>query len=133
MKTDFEIYLEEVAARTVRDGGTASKPSTRQFLPARDLWSFPKYPSRTAILPSNINLVKALMDFIAENEKYLNEEDCWLGTWLNPITQEFYLDIAMGIQDLDAAKKFAMQAGETEGRKVVAIFNSRKNQTIFLG
>lgn len=132
MKTDFTIYLENVVARTLKEGGTASHPFHCKFLPVRDLWSFPKYPSKTAILPPTVDLLDALKDFISRNEPFLRETDCWLGTWINPNTGEYYLDIATGMADLSEAQRAAKQAGENEGRKIVAIFNPQLHQTIFL-
>ena len=132
MKTSFEIYLETVIARTLQNGGTASKPSSCKFLPVQDLWSFPKYPSKTAILPPSVNLLDELRNFVAKNEVPLNEDDCWLGTWINPQTGEYYLDIATGIEDLETAKEIAIQAGKAEGRQIVAMFNPKKNETVFL-
>lgn len=132
MKTSFEIYLETVIARTLQNGGTASKPSSCEFLPVQDLWCFPKYPSKTAIHPPSVNLLDELRNFITKNEVPLNEDDCWLGTWINPQTGEYYLDIATGIEDLETAKEIAIQAGKAEGRQIVAMFNPKKNETVFL-
>ncbi len=132
MKTAFNAYLKELAARTLQNGGTASKPATCEFLPDQDVWSFPKYPAKTAILPPTINLLSELRDFIARNEAFLNEADCWLGTWINPQTGNFYFDVATGIADLETAKRKAIQAGKADGREIVAMFNAKRNKTIFL-
>ncbi len=132
MPSHYKTYLAEVAARTLQSGGTASKPATYEFLPVRDLWCFPKYPSKTIILPSTADLLKALQEFIEDNKALLNEPDCWLGTWVHPETGEYYLDVSTGIQNVEEAKRTAIQAGIIEGRQIVAMFNPAKNQTIFL-
>lgn len=132
MKVAFEGYLADIIEKTLSQGGTASKPSQYQFLPVRDIWSFPKYPARTVILPVTVNLIEAVRDFITQNEALLNEEDCWLGTWLHPQTREVYFDVATGIQDLDTARNVANQAGTREGRLVVAMYNPFRNETIYL-
>ena len=129
---NWEEYLHEIAAATLKKGGTAFKLDRCQFLPPMDIWSFPKYPGRTRILPQTIELVDALRDFITANEKLLKESDCWLGTWINPITHEFYLDIATGQQDLEAAKREALEASQRDGRRIVAIYNSQQQKTIYL-
>ena len=129
---NFENFLIQVAERTLENGGTASKPATGTFLPPRDVWSFPKYPSKTAILPPTVDLIIELRNFIIQNEVYLNEDDCWLGTWIHPQTREFYLDIAMGVDGLDDAKETAKRISIEDGRKIVAIFNARQNKTVFL-
>lgn len=132
MNSAFEDYLITIIEKTLSQGGTASKPSQCQFLPVRDLWSFPKYPARTVIVPYTVNLVETLRSFITQNEAFLNEEDCWLGTWLHPQTREVYFDVATGIKDLNAARDVAHQAGIREGRLVVAIYNPLRNETIYL-
>lgn len=129
---DFENFLIQVAERTLENGGTASKPFARTFLPPRDVWSFPKYPSKTAILAPAVDLAAELRNFISRNEIYLNEKDCWLGTWIHPQTREFYLDVAMGIEGLEKAKETAKRISIEDGRKIVAIFNARQNKTVFL-
>jgi len=132
MNQTFEDYLAEVARKTIQEGGSASKPSSCTFLPILDQWCFPKYPARTSILPATIDLVEELRTFISKNEAYLNEEDCWLGTWLNPQTGEYYLDVSTGIENQETAILAATHAGEIEGRNVVALFNPKQNKTIFL-
>jgi len=132
MNQRFEVYLAEVAARTIKEGGTASKPHVCEFLPVQDLWCFPKYPSKTIILPQTANILDALRRYIAQNETALNESDCWLGTWVNPQTGDFYLDVSTGIAGLEKAKRIAIQVGKQEGREIVAMFNPMQNQTIFL-
>jgi hypothetical protein len=132
MKPDFQTYISQVVSATMKEGGTASRPKTCEFLPARDLWSFPKYPARTAILPATVNLRDELKNFITANETFLDEADCWLGTWINPASGEYYLDVATGCEDLSEAKDMCAQAGIREGRAVVALFNSKRNETLFL-
>lgn len=132
MNAAFESYLADIIEKTLSQGGTASKPSQYQFLPVRDLWSFPKYPARTVIVPDTVNLIEAVRNFITQNEAFLNEEDCWLGTWLNPQTEEIYFDVSTGMQDIEVARKTANQAGTREGRLVVAMYNPFRNKTIYL-
>ena len=127
-----ENFLREIADATLANGGAAFKLDTCQFLPPMDVWAFPKYPSRTAILPSNIDLVEALGDFISRNEQFLRESNCWLGTWIHPQTHDYYLDITTSCADLDTAIKMALEASRREGRKIVAIYNSKRKETVYL-
>lgn len=128
----FEEYIARLVSLTLRDGGSASRPDTRLFLPPRDLWSFPKYPSKTVILPPTVDLALELQRFITVNEVSLNEEDCWLGTWINPRSGEYYFDVATGCKKLSEAQEMAREAGVREGRRVVALFNSKRNETVYL-
>ncbi len=121
-----------VAAETLKNGGSASRLNEKDFLPPKDVWSFPKYPARTMILPSTVDLAAELRKFVIQNETLLNETDCWLGTWINPRTKEFYLDIATGIVDLNEAVRAAKRISLEDGRKIVAIFNSKRNETVYL-
>jgi len=127
-----EKYSQNIATATLEYGGVAFDLNAGQFFPNRDLWEFPKYPSKTLILPPDIDLVKTLRDFICTNEQYLREPDCWLGTWIHPETREFYLDIATGCIDGSEAKKIALEVSEREGRKIVAIYNSKRKETVYL-
>jgi hypothetical protein len=127
-----EAYISKIAAATLENGGVAFKLDTCQFLAPMDVWSFPKYPGRTAILPANADLTESLAKFISANERFLREPDCWLGTWIHPQTGDFYLDIATGFADLDQAREKALQASRRDRRKIVAIYNSRRKETIYL-
>jgi hypothetical protein len=128
----FDQYLKKVAGGTRKNGGTASKLKTREFLPAMDVWSFPKYPARTAILPPTVDLTHELHKFIERNKAVLDEEDCWLGTWINPQSGDYYLDVATGIADLAEARRTAMEISVADGRRIVALFNAKRNETVFL-
>lgn len=127
-----EEYILRVAFETMKNGGSASKPGEEKFLAPMDVWSFPKYPSRTAILPSSMDLAFELRKFILQNEALLSQADCWLGTWVNPNSGEYYLDVATGISDLEEARKMAAKISYDDGRQIVAIFNPKRNETIYL-
>jgi hypothetical protein len=105
----------EVAIATLEKGGSVSKLDTYQLLPPTDDWKFPKYPSRTVILPPQIDLADELKNFIFANEPFLREVDCWLGTWINPRTQQFYFDITTSRNDLEEARKLALELSKSEG------------------
>ncbi len=128
----FERYVLEVVITTLECGISTSKLDTYQFLAPIDVWGFPKYPSKTAILPPEVDLVVALKNFISTNRLLLSEADCWLGTWINPGTHHFYLDITTSCDDLDAAKRMALEISDREGRKIVALYNSKRNETVYL-
>lgn len=125
-------YILRVAAETIKNGGSASRLNEKDFLPPRDMWSFPKYPAQTMILPSTVDLALELREFITRNEALLNEADCWLGTWINPRSGEYYLDIATGISGLHEAREAAKRISIEFERKIVAIFNSKRNETVYL-
>lgn len=132
IRDSFDKYVLEVAAATFQNGGTTSKLNDYQLLPPMDAWQFPKYPGRTRILLADVDLVNELKSFISANEIFLREPGCWLGTWINPQTRCFYLDITTSCTDLETAKKMALEISEREGRRIVAIYNSMRRETVYL-
>jgi len=128
----FENYILKVARATFEQGGTASQLEGYELLPLMDAWQFPKYPSRTVILPPQADLVEGLKNFISANELFLRETDCWLGTWIHPQTGCFYLDITTSCKDLYEARRMALEISAREGRRIVAIYNSMRKETIYL-
>jgi len=128
----FERYVLDVAITTLERGGVASKPETCELLPPVDSWSFPKYPHKTAILSPDVDLVEEIKKFIATNKAYLKEPGCWLGTWINPYTKHYYLDVTTSRDDLDQAREVARETSRREGRKIVALYNSKRDQTVYL-
>ncbi|QBD81900.1 hypothetical protein EPA93_40370 [Ktedonosporobacter rubrisoli] len=128
----FEKYVLEVAIATLERGGVTSKLATYQLLEPVNRWSFPKYPSKTAILAPDIDIVEELKTFIQLHEQCLREPDCSLGTWINPATKYYYLDITMSCADLEEARREALLISQSEGRKIVAIYNSWCGRTVYL-
>ena len=128
----FERYILDVAIATVEKGTVASKLGTYQLLPPIDAWGFPKYPGKTAILSPEIDLLAELRIFIETNETYFKEEDCCLGTWINPHTKHYYLDVTTSCADLDEARQAAKTISVKEGRKIIALYNSKSEMTVYL-
>ncbi len=131
-QSPLETFIQEIAVTTIENGGVAFDLNTCQFIPPIDRWEFPKYPSKTLILPAATDLVAALQGFISSNEEWLREADCWLGTWVHPQTHEFYLDFTTGCEDLEAARTMALEASQRDGRRIVAIYNSKRKQIVYL-
>lgn len=128
----FENYVLEIAIATLENGGSASRLDGYELLLPADAWEFPKYPARTVILPPDADLVEELKTFISANEAFLREPDCWLGTWINPQTGCFYLDITTSHADRDEAGRMALAVSRRDGRRIVAIYNSKRGETVFL-
>ncbi len=128
----FEKYLLEVAITTLEKGISASKVDLYQFLAPTDSWGFPKYPDKTAILPPESDLVAELRAFINLNRIYLLEADSWLGTWIHPSSRSCYIDITMSCESLEEARKKAHERSKEGGRKIVALYNSKRDQTLYL-
>jgi len=128
----FEQCLLDVAIATLERGGVTTRPSTYQFFDAVDAWGFPRYPSHTVILLPAADLIAELRAFIQRNAALLDAPDCWLGTWINPFTGCYYLDITTSRVDLNEACAMARQLSKAEGRKIVALYNSCRDLTFYL-
>ena len=63
---------------------------------------------------------------------HLQEPDVWLGTWINPNTKYCYLDITTIYPTLEEAKREAFLRSMQESRTIVAIYNFKQNQTVYL-
>lgn len=125
----FLSMLEEEIGKT---GGVSASIDQRKLLNPRDSWCFPKYSSRTRIVPQTADLLIELETFVKDNMEFLIEEDTFLGVWLNPNTQHYYLDITTAIDDLNIAKKTAKEISRREGRKIVTLYNPYLNKTEYL-
>jgi hypothetical protein len=129
---DFDRYILEIVTATFAQGGSASRLDGHELLPAMDAWEFPRYPARTVILPPEADLVEGLKAFISANETFLREPGCWLGTWIHPQTGCVYLDITTSCTDLHEARRRALEASSRDGRWIVALYNSRRRETVYL-
>ena len=128
----FERCVLDVAITTLEKGGSASKLDTYQFLTPVDAWGFPKYPGKTAILSPNVGLVQELKVFISAHQNVLLEADSRLGAWIHPSTRHYYLDSTTSRKGLDEARKEAIERDKQDGRKIVAFYNSKREQTVYL-
>ena len=126
------LYLEKLKRTTLERGWAVSSPATGAFLPPTDAWGFPKYPDRTVILPPDADLGGALEAFIRSNAAFLAETNCWLGIWVNPETKNIYLDITTGCSDLDEALRVTARLNAASRRKIIAVHNSSRDETVYL-
>lgn len=128
----LQAWLGAVTAATRAHGGVAARLPTRAILPPTDAWGFPRYPGRTVILPRDADLDAALASFVVANEQQLHEQECCLGTWLNPHTDHYYFDITTSCVDLAEACQRARSLSVAHGRKIVAVYNSARQETVYL-
>jgi hypothetical protein len=128
----FEKYILEVSIATLERGGVTTNPHTYQFLAPIDAWGLPKYPGKTAILPPEANIAEELIRFIQVNNRQLQEPDVWLGTWINPYTKYCHLDMTTIYPTLEEAMREASLRSMQESRTIVAIYNFKQNQTVYL-
>ena len=50
----------------------------------------------------------------------------------HPRTGHFYLDVATACDDLDQARSMALEASAGEGRQIVALYNAKRRETVYL-
>ena len=128
----FERYLLDVCIATMERGGVTSNINTYQFFPSTEAWGVPKYPDRTVILYPGTNLPRAIAVFIGANGNLLREPDCWLGTWIDPATGNCYLDITAIHLCLEEALREAIVLNQSAQRKIVALYDFKREQSIYL-
>lgn len=125
-------YLEKVEALTLERGWAVSRPKTGSFLGPTDAWGFPKYPDRTVIVPPDADLAAALAAFTSANAVFLDEPNCWLGTWVHPGTGEVYLDVTTSRRALGEVLEVTAQINARSERKIIAVYNSALDETVYL-
>ena len=125
-------FLNRIIELIHKTGGISVDLKTNKVIPPKDYWMFPKYPSKTKIVPQNIDLKLEIANFIQENNTAFFESDTYLGIWLNPKTKEYYFDVSTTINDKDQALIIAREVSIREGRNIAAIYNPQKDETIFL-
>lgn len=131
-QSSFEQYVLKVSIMTLERGGTTSRPDTYQFLSSVEAWGLPKYPDRTVILPPDANLPQEVTAFIHGNADHFRESNCWLGTWINPQTNHYYLDITCIYMHLDEARREAIALCHRAQRKIVALYDFKRGRTVYL-
>lgn len=127
----MELPVIEIAHRTVTEGGATFDIRTKNFVVPIDAWYYPHYPKITTIIPVP-EQPAALSVFLSNNKNLLQEKDNYLGTWLNPKTQEVYLDITICKNNLDKALTDAREISIEQGRKIVTIYNPYLKKTEYV-
>ncbi len=125
-------YLERVRELTLEQGWTVSSPVTEGFLRQADAWGFPKYPDRTVILPPDADLIAALGSFIVTNTVFLQETNCWLGTWVHPDKGDIYLNVTTSCKELGEALHTVARINAASKRNIIAVYNSSLDETVYL-
>ena len=128
----FDRYVLDICIATLEQGGVTSKLDTFQFVSTVDAWALPKYPDKTVILPPDVDLQQELVAFIQTNEFWLRQSECWLGTWIEPHTRYIYLDITSLCSYLEEAMHEAATLNQQARRKIVALYNFKRDQTVYL-
>ncbi|HET8846360.1 MAG TPA: hypothetical protein VFN35_33165 [Ktedonobacteraceae bacterium] len=128
----LEKFILDASIATLELGGVTCNLSTHQFLVPIDAWGLPRYPDKTLILPPDADIFAALCHFIDRNAEALFAPDSWLGTWINPTTGYCHLDITEICHDFAEACVQASQRSATCTRAIVAIYNFKHKQTVYL-
>lgn len=121
-----------ILQKTLHYGGVTCKFPSKIFIKKLDTWIFPKYPNKTIITPLNKISFSLLYNFIRKNYTQLCEKDCTFGTWINPKNNFLYLDINTSIDNTKMAIQRAKHITYSKKRRIVAIYNPKKNITLYL-
>lgn len=128
----LEKFIHQVAMATLEHGGVTSNLSTYQFIAPIDAWGLPRYPEKTLVLSPDADIAAGLRHFIAENIDSLHAPDSWLGTWVNPFNRCCHLDIVEICATFEEARIQALQRSAASPRAILAIYNFKRRQTVFL-
>ena len=70
--------------------------------------------------------------FIRSSAAFLAETNGWLGTWVNPETENVYLDITTSCDDLDETLRVTARINSASRRKIIAVYTSSRDETVYL-
>ncbi len=127
-----QIPYQLLIDNTKKDGGVTFDIINNSIVKPKDHWLFPKFPSKTLILKSDVGINIEVKSFIENNLVYLSDQDTYFGLWINPKTQDYYLDIITAMEDENKAMEKARELSKKERRQIVSIYNPDKNETIYL-
>jgi hypothetical protein len=125
------LLIEQIVRMTVDHGGTTADLRTMKILPAIDAWYFPRFPEWTMIVALT-DLDSSVSHFIEVHREMLITGNLWLGTWINPETRTCYLDLITRTADAQEALALARRYSRYGGRKIIAICNPSRRQTLDL-
>ena len=115
-------FLTKIIDGTLVENGATFDLHTGNPVVPFNAWYYPKYPRVTKIV-SISHLRTALEAFIECNKNLLEEENSYLGTWLNPETKKIYVDITIRRDSLEEALTDARKISNEQGRKIVTVYN----------
>lgn len=126
-------FASEIARMTLAAGGATVDVIAERFVPAGDVWYFPRHPGRTKIVALNpIHLSDAIAEFVSGNWHLFQPGEVYLGTWIHRDVTSCYLDLITHAPDKPHAIRLAHRFGAEEGRRIVAICNPASNSTHYL-
>lgn len=125
-------FFNKVIEEIMQSGGASVDVKRQIIVQPQDYWMFPKYPSKTRIIPKTMDLKREIDKYLEDCKVQLHEKGVYFGIWLNPKTNEYYLDITMTVGEMKEAILVAKKISIDEGRKIVAIYNPLRNETVYL-
>lgn len=116
-------------ARTIADGGATYSLKNSLMLEPADVWLYPQFPGLTKIVPVD-QLEAELAHFISDYATVLDNDQLYLGTWINPNNNHCYIDVIATASTQEAALASAQHLSDDQGRQVVSIYNPATRQVI---
>ncbi|HEX3815686.1 MAG TPA: hypothetical protein VHX59_22850 [Mycobacteriales bacterium] len=127
----FEELLDLIVSITLEKGGATADLAEGRLLTAEDYWYFPRHPDRTQVVPLE-DLGSAVRSYIEANLPVLTGGGVYLGTWVNPGTQECYLDLTARAQERREALLRAWLHSKEGNRRILSIYNPVAGETAYL-
>lgn len=124
--------IKEIISKAIENGGATIDLSRGAIATDIDGWLFPEFPSKTRIYLQTSKLSTQVEHFIVENEALFEQTGRFLGLWVNPQSQELYVDICCVVKDKKAALERAKAINEKSSRKILAMYNLKFDETILV-
>lgn len=131
MSAAVRELIKSIAATTIQDGGVTYSFAKNEFITAADAWFYPQYPAITRIVPVN-DLTQALSDYVDRHAELLEQNNMFLGTWMNPESKNCHLDITTCRATKEEARKEARRINGEDSGQILAIYNPQRDTSVRL-
>lgn len=128
---DAEQIINQIVARTTADGGATYNVKRAEMQDLANIWLYPQFPGLTKITPAE-NLAAELIHFLSDYATVLDNDDLYVGTWINPENDQCYIDVIAYANTKEEALAKAQHLSEDQGRQVVSIYNPSTRQIVNL-
>lgn len=123
----FEGILESIESQGGVTLSCASQSNVNEVMD--DRWYFPLLPDATEVVLAD-DLHYRLDEFMLCHQKRLKETNVYLGVWLNPENDSYYLDINTAERSKPKAIQRAKSINSTSKRQILAMYNPQRDETI---
>lgn len=96
---------------------------------AGDFWYYTLLPDQTLICGHD-KLKPAFLDFVNKHQGELSKSDRFLGIWLNPEDNMFYIDVNARAKSPEETLQRVDNINRSSARQIIAAYNPAKDETL---